>query len=85
MNPWNVIPLKEFPNLYVVREMDGNIVATVQKRFAETFGALPDLIKATQDIFEELRAQNPVRSKDSSLGRLENVISKIQKIGAQAT
>ena len=46
MRSWRVIPMREYPNLCVIKEEDGNIIATVQTEYAEKIESLPELIAA---------------------------------------
>jgi hypothetical protein len=46
MKAWQLIPLREFSNLCVIREEGGNIVATVQNEYAARIQNLPELLSA---------------------------------------
>ena len=75
---WNLIPMREYPNLCVIREADGNIVATVQNKYASSVQGLPELLAASREVFETLKNEYPQWSENSSLGRLEKAIQKVR-------
>lgn len=75
---WHIIPMREFPNLSVIRDSAGNIVATVQNEYAQLFNNLPELLAASREVFERLALAQKNWAPTSVLGRLENAISKIE-------
>jgi len=80
MRSWRVIPMREYPNLCVIKEEDGNIIATVQTEYAEKIESLPELIAAGRQLFEDLKGQYKRWSEESSLGRFEKVIARFQDV-----
>ena len=74
MKQWTIIPMQEHSHLSVVREEDGNIVATVQNQYAKAIGSVPELVRTCREIFEELKRTNPHWDPGSLMGRLEAVI-----------
>jgi len=77
---WHIIPMREFPNLSVIRDKDGNIVATVQNEYVHMFNSLPELLAASREVFERLAIAQKNWSPTSILGRLESVISRIESL-----
>jgi hypothetical protein len=72
---WQLVPLREFPHLYVLKNESGEVIATVDSQHAQDFKALPELLSASQEIFERLRGKYSDWGQESSLGRLERAIS----------
>jgi len=75
---WHVIPMREFPNLSVIRDKDGNIVATVQNEYVQMFNNLPELLAASREIFDRLSIAQRNWAPNSILGRLETAIARIE-------
>lgn len=72
---WQLVPLKEFPHLYVLKNETGEVIATVHSEHAQEFQALPELLSASQEIFDRLKKQYSDWGQQSSLGRLERAIA----------
>ncbi len=75
---WHIIPMRDFPNLSVIRDRDGNIVATVQNEYVHMFHSLPELLATTREVFERLALAQKNWAPTSILGRLESVITRIE-------
>jgi hypothetical protein len=54
---WQLIPLREFPHLYALKDQSGEVIATVHSEHAQEFQALPELLDASREILEKLRSQ----------------------------
>jgi hypothetical protein len=72
---WQLVPLREFPHLYALKNETGEVIATVHSEHAQDFQALPELLAASEEIFERLRSQYSGWGEQSSLGRLERAIA----------
>ncbi len=72
---WQLVPLREFPHLYALKNEVGDVIATVHSEHAQEFQALPELIAASQEIFDRLRDKYSGWGEQSSMGRLERVIA----------
>lgn len=72
---WQLVPLREFPHLYALKNEAGEVIATVHSDHAQDFQALPELLSASQEIFERLRKQYSGWGQESSLARLERAIA----------
>lgn len=72
---WQLIPLREFPHLYALKDESGEVIATVDAEHAKNFLALPELLAASQEIFNRLKDHYSEWGQQSSLGRLERAIS----------
>ena len=81
---WHIIPMREFPNLSVVRDRNGNIVATVQNEYVHLFDSLPELLAASREIFDKLTQSQKNWAPTSILGRLENAIAKIESTNRES-
>ncbi len=78
MRNWQMIPMREFSNLCVIKEEGGEVIATVQNHYAEVIQALPELLEASREIFERLAVRQKEWEPASLLGRLERAISRMQ-------
>lgn len=72
---WQLVPLREFPHLYALKNETGDVIATVHSEHAQEFQALPELLAASQEIFDRLKGQYSGWGEQSSLGRLERAIA----------
>ena len=79
---WQLIPLREFPHLYALKNQSGEVIATVHSEHAQEFQALPELLAASQELraaaqelFERLRGQHSQWGADSTLGRFEKALA----------
>lgn len=77
---WQLIPLREFPHLCVLKDDAGEVIATVETKHAKDFQALPELLAASQEIFNRLKDQYSQWGQQSSLGRLEKAISLFRTV-----
>jgi hypothetical protein len=75
---WQVIPIREFSSMSVIKEEGGEVVATAQNGYAEAIQALPELVAASWEILENLKVRYPKWQPESSLGRLEQVIARLR-------
>jgi hypothetical protein len=75
-----LVPLREFPHLCVLKNESGEVIATVETKHAQDFQALPELLAASQEIFERLKNQYSGWGEQSSLGRLERAISLFRPV-----
>ncbi len=78
MKQWQVIPMREFSHLSVIRNEAGEVIATVQNGYAEVIQALPELLEVSNEIFENLRESYPKWDPMSPLGRLQKAINRIK-------
>jgi hypothetical protein len=76
----DLVHLREFPHLYALKDENGEVIATVNEQYAKHFQALPDLLAASQEIFERLKGQYSEWGQQSSLGRLEKAISLFRPV-----
>jgi hypothetical protein len=72
---WQLIPLREFPHLYALKNESGEVIATVDADHARDFQNLPDLVDASREILEKLRSQYSQWGQQSSLAKLDRVLS----------
>ena len=77
---WQLIPLREFPHLYALKDQSGEVIATVHSEHAQEFQALPELLAASQEILERLRTQYSQWGQQSSLGRLERALALFRPV-----
>lgn len=72
---WQLIPLREFPHLYALKDQSGEVIATVHSEHAQEFQALPELLDASREILEKLRSQYSEWGQQSSLAKLDRALS----------
>jgi len=72
---WQLIPLREFPHLYALKNQNGEVIATVDAEHAQGFQALPELVEASREILGKLRQKYSEWGQESSLAKLDTVLS----------
>lgn len=80
MKSWTEIPMREYPNLSVITEEEGRVVATVQREYAKAIEALPELVEISRELLDCLKSRYKHWSQQSTLGRLEKAILRIQEV-----
>jgi hypothetical protein len=77
---WQLVPLREFPHLYALKNESGEVIATVHAEHANDFQNLPELLAASQEILERLKGQYSQWGQQSSLGRLERALALFRPV-----